>query len=76
MSANEQFMRSEFDYIVYTGSGYFYGKNGRTGVVEFGGPNNVGSVSGSIPEYVISGSIASLPSGRDWMASICIKGKI
>jgi len=44
-------------YIVYIKDGGYYAKHGRTGDIAFGGPNNMGGVSGSDAAAVIQAAI-------------------
>jgi len=51
------------DYIVYTKAGTYYAKDAQTGDIAYGGPNNVGGVSGKSPSAVIQSAINALPNG-------------
>jgi len=54
----------EASYIIYEkDKGSYYAKDGRTGDIAFGGPNNVGGVSGSDAAAVIQAAINALTIG-------------
>lgn len=54
----------EPSFIVYKhGGDYYYAKDGRTGGIAYGGPRNVGGVSGLDAAAVIQAAINALPNG-------------
>ena len=52
-------------YVIWSGSGLYWSKNGSTGKIDF---------SGSDASTVISGSLNALTSGRTWMETVVLKG--
>jgi len=52
----------EASYIVYEkDKGSYYAKDGRTGDIAYGGPNNVGGVSGADAAAVLAAAVAACP---------------
>ena len=61
-------------YIVYERHGAYYAKDGETGDIVYGGPNNVGGVSGANAAAVIQAAINGLTAGRHWKEKVGLKG--
>jgi len=61
-------------YIIYERHGAYYAKDGETGDIVYGGPNNAGGVSGSNAAAVIQAALNALTSGRTWKEKVVLKG--
>ena len=64
-------------FIVYEKDrGSYYAKEGRTGDIAYGGPNNVGGVSGSSFSAVLQAAINALTAGRTHPEAVAVKGSV
>src|SRR5438132_5166651 len=55
---------SSVNWIIYTDGSYIYAENGATGTIDYGGPNNAGSASGTDVNSILNAIIMNIPSGQ------------
>jgi len=52
------------DYFIYTDGTYYYAENGTTGNLDYGGPNNLGGVTGTNFRDVFQAVLTNLDAGK------------
>jgi hypothetical protein len=63
-----------YSYLIETDGTYVWAKDGKTGQVAYGGPNNAGGVSGTDASTVIQQAINALTPNRIWKEKVVLKG--
>lgn len=66
--------RYPVSYVIFTDGTDSFAQNGDTGAIDYGGPDNEGSVDGADPTAVAQAALDNLTAGRDWRERIVVKG--